>query len=128
MINGVGVKRLDRLSPAQVHAVLALANAAGDTDGAHPLSEHVVLHLRHGGDEPSVHLVAYVGDELVGYAHVDVTDRVEGPSAELVVHPLHRRRGLGRALVTGAVEAAERADAAGRLRLWAHGDHPSASA
>ncbi|WP_117208320.1 mycothiol synthase, partial [Allorhizocola rhizosphaerae] len=47
---------------------------------------------------------------------------------ELVVHPLHRRRGLGRALVTGAVEAAERADAAGRLRLWAHGDHPSASA
>ena len=27
-----------------------------------------------------------------------------------------------------AVEAAQRADPAGRLRLWAHGDHPSASA
>ncbi len=128
MINSVNVERLDRLTPAQVHAVLALANAAGDTDGAHPLSEHVVLHLRYGGDAPSVHLVAQEGSELVGYAHVDVTDRVEGPSAELVVHPLHRRRGLGRALVTAAVEAAQHSDPAGRLRLWAHGDHPSAGA
>lgn len=107
---------------------MELARAAGDTDGALPLSEHVVLHLRHGGDVPSVHLVIHVGDQLVGYAHVDVTDRVEGPSAELVVHPLFRRHGLGRALVRGAVEAADAADPAGRLRLWAHGDHPSASA
>lgn len=108
--------------------MLELARAAGDTDGAYPLSEHVVLHLRHGGDDPSVHLVVRDGGELVGYAHVDVTDQVEGPSAELVVHPFHRRAGLGRALVTAAVEAADAADPAGRLRLWAHGDHPSASA
>src|SRR5690349_18721666 len=87
-----------------------------------------MLHLRHGGDEPSVHLVVRNGDELIGYAHVDVTDPVEGPSAELVVHPMHRRRGLGRVLVTAAVRAAEQADPSGRLRLWAHGDHPSASA
>jgi mycothiol synthase len=121
-------ERLDRLSPSEVSAVLELARAAGDTDGAHPLSEHVVLHLRHGGDLPSVHLVIRDGKELLGYAHVDVTDPVEGPSAELVVHPLHRRHGLGRLLVQGAIEAAEAADEAGRLRLWAHGDHPSASA
>jgi len=108
--------------------VLDLARAAGDTDGALPLSEHVVLHLRHGGDFPSVHLLVRDGDQLVGYAHVDVTDAVEGPSAELVVHPLYRRRGLGRVLVLAAVEAAVEADAAGRLRLWAHGDHPSAGA
>lgn len=120
-------ERLDRLSPAEVNAVLELARAASDTDGAHPLSEHTVLHLRHGGDVPSVHLVVRQGDELVGYAHVDVTDRVEGSSAEIVVHPLHRRRGLGRVLVTAAVRAAEAADPTGRLRLWAHGDHPSAS-
>ncbi|UWZ40181.1 mycothiol synthase [Dactylosporangium roseum] len=101
--------------------------AAGDTDGALPLSEHVVLHLRHGGEAPAVHLLAEDGGTVVGYAHIDTTDAVEGASAELVVHPLHRRKGLGRALVTEAMRVAdERAD--GRLRLWAHGDHPSASA
>ena len=36
---------------------MTLARAAGDTDGALPLSEHVLLHLRHGGDSPSVHIV-----------------------------------------------------------------------
>jgi len=128
VINSVTAQRLDRLTADEVDAVLDLARAAGDTDGALPLSEHVVLHLRHGGDFPSVHLVVHDGDRLVGYAHVDVTDEVEGPSAELVVHPAYRRRGLGRLLVLAAVKAAAEADLAGRLRLWAHGDHPSASA
>ncbi|WP_433213985.1 mycothiol synthase [Dactylosporangium sp. CS-047395] len=121
------VQRADRLSQDQVEQVLALMRAAGDTDGALPLSEHVVLHLRDGGEAPAVHLLALDDDNVVGYAHVDTTDAVEGASAELVVHPLHRRHGLGRALVTVAMAVAdERAD--GRLRLWAHGDHPSASA
>jgi mycothiol synthase len=121
-------ERLDRLTPDEVRSVFSLASAAGDADGALPLSEHTMLHLRHGGDEPSVHLVVRDGADLIGYAHVDVTDPVEGPSAELVVHPMHRRGGLGRVLVMAAVEAAQRADPQGRLRLWAHGDHPSASA
>ncbi len=124
----VPVRRLTSLDPEQVAAVLELARSAGDADGAFPLSEHVTLHVRHGGDAPAVHLVAEHGGELVGYAHLDTTDQVEGPSAELVVHPMHRRRGLGRALVTAATEAAAQADPAGRLRLWAHGDHPSATA
>jgi mycothiol synthase len=129
MISSPAVRRAERLSPEQVEQVLALMRAAGDTDGALPLSEHVVLHLRHGGEAPAVHLLGYSGSDpdIVGYAHVDTTDAVEGASAELVVHPSHRRRGLGRALVTAAMAVAdERAD--GRLRLWAHGDHPSASA
>lgn len=124
----IPAERFDRLTPAEVASVLELAGAASDTDGAFPLSEHVVLHLRHGGDEPSVHLVVRHDDQLVGYAHVDVTDPVDGPSAELVVHPQFRRHGLGRVLVNKAVEVATSADSAGRLRLWAHGDHPSASA
>jgi mycothiol synthase len=122
-------ERLDRLNSDQVSAVLELARSAGDTDGAFPLSEHTVLHLRHGGDAPSVHLVLRdPGGELTGYAHVDVTDPVDGASAEVVVHPLRRRHGLGRMLVLGALNAAQQADPNGRLRLWAHGDHPSASA
>jgi mycothiol synthase len=62
---------------------------------------------------------------LVGYAHLDVTDTVAGPSAELVVHPLHRGQGYGRALVEAVGDAAAR-DGRGPLRLWSHGGHRSA--
>jgi mycothiol synthase len=126
----VRVRRSDHLTATEVAEVLDLMRAAGDADGAYPLSEHVVLHLRLGGDVRAVHLLVRHGADLVGYAHVDTTDPVEGASAELAVHPLHRRRGLGRALVTEAMAVAdERAGPApGRLRLWAHGDHPSATA
>jgi mycothiol synthase len=126
----VGVQRSERLTADEVAEVLDLMRAAGDADGAYPLSEHVVLHLRHGGDVRAVHLLARHDDQLVGYAHVDTTDPVEGAAAEVAVHPLHRRRGLGRALVTEAMAVAdERAgQSPGRLRLWAHGDHPSATA
>jgi mycothiol synthase len=122
------VRRTSHLTPEEVTEVLALARAASDADGVYPLSEHVVLHVRRGGDEPAIHLYVRDGTQLVGYAHVDTTDVVEGASAELVVHPMFRRRGLGRALVVAATEAAAEHDPAGRLRLWAHGAHPSATA
>ncbi|HEX7745314.1 MAG TPA: GNAT family N-acetyltransferase, partial [Micromonosporaceae bacterium] len=104
------VVRTDHLGGEDVRDILSLAHAAGDTDGAFPLSEHVVLHIRQGGEAPAVHLMIRDPDgALVGYAHVDTTDEVEGPSAELVVHPLRRRRGLGRALVGAALAAARQA-------------------
>ena len=53
-----------------------------------------------------------------------MTDEVEGASAELVVAPAHRGRGVGRRLV--AATLAETPD--GRLRLWSHGGHPGAAA
>ena len=147
MTTSTPVRRISHLTPDEVVEVLELARAAGDTDGAYPLSEHVVLHVRRGGDEPAIHLFIREDGRLVGYAHVDTTDRIEGSSAELVVHPMFRRRGLGRALVIAATQAATQAATEssagssagvpsgpggpvppGRLRLWAHGDHPSASA
>jgi mycothiol synthase len=123
------IVRTEHLTPDDVAEVFELTRSAGDADGAYPLSEHVVLHLRHGGDEPAVHLLARSPQGmLVGYAHIDTTDAVDGPSAELCVHPLHRRHGLGRGLVQGAIAVADEVDPSGRLRLWAHGDHPSANA
>ncbi len=123
------IERASHLSPEQIDTVVALANAAGDADGVVPLSEHVLLHLRHGGDEPSAHLLIHADDgRLVAYAHIDTTDAIEGASAELVVHPMYRRHGLGRALVMAATDVAVEHDPQARLRLWAHGDHPSASA
>lgn len=119
-----------RLSPDEVAAVLALTEAATETDHVSPLSEHVMLHLRYGGEGPDRNLLAFVpeplgpGEQLAGYAHVDPTDAVAGSAAELVVHPHCRQRGIGRRLVAAAM--AESPD--GRLRLWAHGDHPAARA
>ncbi|MEV1071881.1 mycothiol synthase [Micromonospora parva] len=117
------VTRTDRLAPAEVADVLALASSAGDTDGADPLDEHVLLRLR-DPDAAAVHLIARADDgTLTGYAHLDTTDPVDGIGVELVVHPAYRRRGTGRALARGVL-----ASATGPLRAWAHGDHPSAAA
>lgn len=105
-------------------AVAALVEAATEADGVRPLSEHVMLHLRYGGERPVRNILVYRGGELAGYGHLDVTDLVEGASAEVVVHPEHRRHGVGRALVEATL--GETPD--GRLRLWAHGEHPAAEA
>ena len=115
---------LGRLDPDEVAAVALLVERATEVDGVHPLSEHVVLHLRYGGDAPAQSILAYHGATLVGYAHLDTTDEVDGASAELVVDPAHRGAGLGRQLV----EAALAGTTDGRLRLWAHGGHPAAAA
>ncbi|MEU1585798.1 mycothiol synthase [Micromonospora sp. NPDC005710] len=117
------VTRSDRLASADITDVLTLASLAGDTDGADPLDEHVLLRLR-DPDAPAVHLIARADDgTLTGYAHLDTTDPVGGIGVELVVHPAYRRRGTGRALARGVL-----ASATGPLRAWAHGDHPSAAA
>jgi len=116
-----------RLSPAEAQAVLRLADAAAAEDGVGPLSEQVVLHVRDGGDPGDRNLLLWQGGELAGFAHLEAPAGATGPagsSGELVVHPAHRRRGLGRMLV-GAIAA----EAAGRpVRLWAHGDLPAAAA
>jgi mycothiol synthase len=118
-----GIAARGRLTDVDAGSVLLLAAAAADEDGVRPLSEHVMLHLRYGGDPRARNLLLHEGGELAGYAHLDPTDPVEGPSGELVVHPRLRRRGFGRKLVDSLVTSA-----GGRpVRLWAHGDLPAAS-
>jgi mycothiol synthase len=102
--------------------VLHLVSDAAEEDGVAPLSEHVMLHLRYGGDQRARNLLLYRGGELAGYAHLDPTDPVAGPSGEMVMHPGFRRQGLGLALAGALLrEAGDRP-----LRLWAHGDLPGA--
>jgi mycothiol synthase len=113
-----------RLSPAEVEAVRSLVQQVTAADGVGPLSDHVMLHLPRGGDEDVRNLLVRDGDRLVGYAHLDVTDAVEGSSAELAVLPSARGHGIGRALVARLLE--ESPD--GRLRLWAHGESPGSGA
>lgn len=119
-------RRPGPLPADEVTAVVELAAAAGEVDGTHPLSEPVVLRLRQAGDPAATHLLAREGQgQLVGYAHLDPTDPAGGLTAELVVHPGARQRGLGRQL---AAEALAVAGPAGELRVWAHGDLPTAAA
>jgi len=124
------IRIADHLTDTEVATVLEIVRLAAEEDGVAPLSEHVMLHLRYGGDRQARNFMLRTGAEgdrtdahLVGYAHLDPTDPVEGPSGELVIHPAHRRHGFGLALVQAlAAEAGER-----QLRLWAHGDLPAAT-
>ena len=68
-----------RLDEAESLAVRELVRAAAEEDGVGPLSEHVMLHLRYGGDSRARDLLLVSDGELAGYAHMDPTDPVEGP-------------------------------------------------
>jgi mycothiol synthase len=109
-----------RLTAPRVEAVLTLAGRAAAADGVAPLSEHVLLHLRHEGEDGRDVLLTVDG-EVAGYAYLD---QAAEPSGELVIDPARRGRGLGRALADEAV-----VQAPGRtIRVWAHGDLPAATA
>ena len=99
--------------------MLSLISLAIEQDGIPPIAEHIVLHLRHGGDKADRHLIIEEDGVIIGYAHIDMTDSVAGSSAELVIHPLHRGQGLGRSLLAEICRITS-------PRLWAHGDLASA--
>lgn len=102
----------DGLDDRGVAEVRALASAAAAADGSAPLSDEVLRALRGGAR----HLLARDGGGLAGFAHLS-----DSP-AELVVHPQHRRLGLGTRLAAALVE-----EAGAGLRAWAHGAHPGAA-
>lgn len=117
------VSVLTRLTETQTEEVMQLAFAAAAIDEMAPLSEHVLIHLHHGGDDADEHLVATSDSgKIVGYLHLDQTDTVAGSVVEVVVHPEFRRQGIGRALVESAITKSNDP----RMRLWAHGELASA--
>lgn len=95
------------------------------------LSEPEAAHVREllaadeaGIDLPSggEHLLAVRDGGVVGYAHIDTDgDQLGNEVAELVVHPDHRRQGIGEQLLTAVAERAR------PLRVWSHRDHPGAA-
>ncbi|MEV4635976.1 mycothiol synthase [Actinoplanes sp. NPDC049548] len=106
------VRSADRLTPDEAAGVLTVAAAADEADGVYPLSEDGVLGLR---GTTHRHLLSVADDgDLAGYAYLS------GTSGELVVHPKHRLRGHGTALLAAA--------GPGELQFWAHGDEPAARA
>ena len=111
------MQHLNHLSQSQQLSVLELIKAATDLDGVPPIAEHVLLHLRHGGDKSDSHLVIEKDDQVIAYAHLDKTDLVAGPIVEAVVHPKYRGQGFGTALLNEAIKIC-----GDKTRIWSHGD------
>jgi mycothiol synthase len=99
--------------------VRALLLAAAAADGTPDVEAGEPLPREFRGGR---HLLATDGDILVGYAHVDPAgDAFGNQIVELIVHPDHRRAGVGTALVDEVLAID------GPLRLWSHRDHPGAA-
>jgi mycothiol synthase len=110
-------------------------------DEVAPLSETPLLRLRSGNpalthllireNQPAGAAPGAAPGAVVGYAQIDRA--AAQPSAELVVHPAMRRRGIGTQLLRIAEQDARIPSVAGtagivlpQLRVWAHGDIPAA--
>ena len=115
------MQHLDHLSDTQQSLVLDLINRTTHHDGAPPIAEHILLHLRYGGDKADSHLLVEKDNQVIGYAHLDQTDLVAGPSVELVVDPSYRGAGVGKALLSEAIKICGKS-----LRLWVHGEQEAA--
>ena len=102
--------------------MLDLAAAAAGADGVAPLSEDVLLHVRHGSADsrPATARRPLADGTLAGYAHLDLRQTRRRPpvtlSGELVIHPGHRGRGLGRALSSALIAGAATDAASGSGR------------
>ena len=115
------MQHFDHLSDTQQSLVLDLINRTTNHDGTPPIAEHILLHLRYGGDKADSHLLVEKDNQVIGYAHLDQTDLVAGPSVELVVDPDHRSAGVGKALLSEAIKICGKT-----LRLWVHGEQEAA--
>ena len=115
------MQHLDHLSDTQQSLVLDLISRTTHHDNAPPIAEHILLHLRYGGDKADSHLLVEKDNQVIGYAHLDQTDLVAGPSVELVVDPSYRGEDIGSQLLGEAIKICGK-----NLRLWVHGEQEAA--
>lgn len=65
---------------------------------------------------PTHHVFVRNSDGMVGYAHLALTASADGPSTEIMVHPDHRLRGIGRSLLNELRKVSTEG-----FRIWCHG-------
>lgn len=113
---------VSRLEGEHVDHLEELIEDATRVDHHEPIGEHKFLRLQQG-DDLGMAMLAYVSDELAGYAHT-LTYGPPGKrrvSCEIVVHPEYRRKGIGSMLLKRAIEHAHN-ESATRIDLWAYND------
>lgn len=103
-----------------VREIVAVARAA---DGIAPVGEQALREL--AGQRSHHILVTDPRDpnSVIGYLNLSPGRDGADATAELVVRPDSRRRGIGTALLRAATERS-----GGRVRFWAHGTMPGARA
>ena len=111
-----GLSTREQLSADEVEAILDLQVTTQQRDGAPPLNDAAIAML-HRSDARARHLLMHTDEGLAGYAQLD------GSAGSVVVHPDHRRRGLGTRLVRELL-----AHATSGLQVWAVGNSPAAQA
>jgi mycothiol synthase len=117
----MSVQHLATLKKEQRQQVLDLIQRSTIFDNSPPIAEHILLHLRHGGDKSDSHLVVEEKSKVIGYAHLDQTDLVAGPSVELVVHPSFRGVGIEKLIINYLIKTSRNA-----LRIWARNETETA--
>lgn len=137
MTDGLTISAATSLGADELAAITELVRVAAGEDGFTALNEAALLHLRHPRDAV-VHVLARSGEELVGYAQLESHGRDQQiasarqsvsplnesfSTSQLVVHPGHRRVGVGAALLAKVL-----ALTTSPLRLWAMGNTPAARA
>ncbi|MEX0751126.1 MAG: GNAT family N-acetyltransferase, partial [Dehalococcoidia bacterium] len=119
VVSHTDVQHLDQLPE--------LIEASTLADGHEPLGEHKFLRIQ-SGDDLALALVAYEAGRLAGYAHTlaygDAASR--RVSCEFVVHPQERGRGVGRLLLSRALEHAI-GQGARSMDVWAYNDSRTSS-
>ena len=118
------LETVSRLDEARREAVEALIREATRVDGVPPVGEHKYLKLHSGADSARA-VLAWEGERLVGYAQLLLAEKLA--TAEVVVRPTSRGRGIGRQLLA-TVDALARKAGAGELKLWAYGALPASEA
>lgn len=119
----------DALTDAEVRGVEDLLDATGRVDGTPGLNDEARLRLSH--PRPGVHHLRSLaatasgsGDpRVLGYAQLDEALQVEVAAGSVVVHPDHRRQGLGTLLLHELLSRATRP-----LQIWAERDTAAARA
>jgi mycothiol synthase len=117
------------LAAKEQQQIRELVSAAAEFDEVAPVGEQVLRELAHRRTE---HLLATGRDpsgggepdeRVIGYLNLSSEAEEGFAMAELVVHPLARRRGIGAEMIRAALSKT-----AGRNRFWAHGTLDSARA
>lgn len=116
-MTGTGTAGIDwqaSLAPAEQQRIRDIVAAATDRDGVAPVGDQVLRELP---TDRTRHLSARVDGEIVGYLNLAPATDTAPPMAEVVIHPDHRRRGIGTEMIRRGL--AEGGDDA---RIWAHGN------
>jgi mycothiol synthase len=120
----VRIETVSQITGQLGDAIDALIQEVTAIDGVPPVGEHKYLKLHNGADSARA-ILAWDGDRLVGYAQLLLAETLA--TAEVVVCPTSRRRGIGGQLLDTVKALARKAEAS-ELKLWAYGALPASEA